>query len=84
MARTSSTGNGPGTVRVRFTDGPADGTLRDLPSGPDGIPPARWILTGGGPLGAGPEHLYERGPRPEAGAPWPMRWVRTDPVGMTE
>ncbi|GEM_PF-5905090 len=84
MGRTSGAQDGAGTVRVRFTGGCADGTLRDLPAGPDGLPPARWILTGGGPADAGAGHLYERGPRPGPDDPWPMHWVRTDPVGMTE
>ena len=43
-----------------------------------------FVLTGGGPADAGAGHLYERGPRPGPDDPWPMHWVRTDPVGMTE
>ncbi|MEE6263032.1 hypothetical protein [Plantactinospora sonchi] len=71
-------------VTVRFTDGPADGTLLDLPAGPDGLPPARWVLADDRPSGPGAEHLYARGPRPDQDGRWTLRWVRTDPVGMTE
>lgn len=75
-----------GTVRVRFTGGPADGTVADLPAGPDGAPPVRWTLTlSDHPHRTGPtDHLYQRQPGPAVDGGWTMRWVRADPVGMTE
>ena len=74
------------TITVRLLGGPADGTTRQLPAGPDGEPPARWILTSRDP-GAVPaelDHLYQREPEPGPNGTWTMHWVRSDPVGMTE
>ncbi|MFC7546196.1 hypothetical protein [Plantactinospora sp. GCM10030261] len=66
------------TVSVQFTGGPAGGP-RDLPADPDGRPPARWVVRGHDVPG---DHLYER-VGPDAGG-WTMRFVRTDPMGMTQ
>ena len=81
------------TVTVRFTGGPAAGLLRDLPVEPDGRPPARWIMTHPEPAGpdtaatapadAGRDHLYERA-RLDGHGVWTMRFVRSDPLGVTE
>ncbi len=68
------------TVSTLFTDGPAGSTRRDLPADLDGVPPARWVLTGHEVPG---DHLYER-VGPDADGGWTMRYVRTDPTGMTE
>ncbi|MER5338175.1 hypothetical protein [Micromonospora sp. NPDC002717] len=76
-----------GEVTVRFVGGPAHDLVRALPAGPDGSPPARWVLrhpdgaeaAGGG----GPDHLYER-EHAAGGGTWTMRFVHTYPVGMTE
>ncbi|PZF98098.1 hypothetical protein [Micromonospora deserti] len=73
-------------VTVRFVGGPAHDLVRALPAGPDGHPPARWVLRHpeGGPTVAGaPDHLYERG-RPDGTGTWTMRFVHSYPVGMTE
>ncbi|MFU8852486.1 hypothetical protein ACNAW0_16085 [Micromonospora sp. SL1-18] len=72
-------------MRVRFVGGPADDLVRDLPADPDGAPPQRWILrhpdrpTAGGEA----DHLYERDRRDGWGT-WTMRYVRTEPFGVTE
>ncbi|GAB3937549.1 hypothetical protein [Micromonospora vulcania] len=73
-------------VTVRFVGGPANGLVRQLPAGPDGAPPQRWIMRhpdGTGPVQAGPDHLYERDQPDDAGG-WSMRFVRTDPFGVSE
>ncbi|MDG4801230.1 hypothetical protein [Micromonospora sp. WMMD980] len=72
------------SVRVRFVGGPADGVVRDLPAGPDGAPPARWILRHPDqPVDDVADHLYERGVRAGSDG-WIMSFVRTDPFGATE
>jgi hypothetical protein len=69
---------------VHFTGGPAHGAIRELPAEPDGRPPVRWILSQRDtPSGPELNHLYERGDRDESGK-WTMRFVRSDPIGMTE
>ncbi|WP_433393370.1 hypothetical protein [Micromonospora sp. KLBMP9576] len=74
-------------VTVRFVGGPAHDLVRELPAGPDGAPPARWILRHPDavqtPAAGGPDHLYQREP-PVGGGTWTMRFVHTYPVGMTE
>ncbi|WP_229402033.1 hypothetical protein [Micromonospora okii] len=74
-------------VTVRFVDGPAGGLVRGVPAGPDGAPPPRWVLRhpegAAGPVGAGADHLYRRDRRDDTGT-WTMRFVRTDPFGVTE
>ncbi|WBB68933.1 hypothetical protein [Micromonospora sp. WMMD812] len=73
-------------VTVRFVGGPAHDLVRELPAGPDGAPPPRWVMRhpqGTGPVGGGPDHLYER-ERPDGTGTWTMRFVRTDPLGVTE
>jgi hypothetical protein len=74
-------------VRVRFVDGPADGLVREVPAGPDGAPPERWILRHPDgepdPAGGGPDHLYARD-RPDGTGGWAMRFVRTEPFGASE
>ena len=75
-----------GSVTVHFAGGPAHGATRALPAGPDGRPPARWIISHPGTRSEpGPEadHLYERVYHDETGN-WIMRFVRSDPIGMTE
>ncbi|MEV4755847.1 hypothetical protein AB0J86_12145 [Micromonospora sp. NPDC049559] len=72
-------------VGVHFVGGPADGTVRDLPAGPDGAPPPRWVVAErDAGTGAERDHLYRRDAVPDDGGGWTMRWVRTDAVGMTE
>ncbi|GGM40037.1 hypothetical protein GCM10011608_26040 [Micromonospora sonchi] len=70
-------------VTVRFIGGPAHDTVRALPAGPDGTPPRLWVLrrSEAAPAPAA-DHLYAR-QRPEDSV-WTMRFVRTDPVGVTE
>ncbi|WP_200215153.1 hypothetical protein [Micromonospora coerulea] len=74
-------------VRVRFVGGPAHDLVRELPAGPDGAPPQRWIMRHPDhpavPVAGGPDHLYERERRDGYGT-WTMRFVRTDPLGATE
>ncbi|MFC3502305.1 hypothetical protein ACFOOK_15215 [Micromonospora krabiensis] len=73
-------------VTVRFVGGPAHDLVRDLPAEPDGGPPARWVMRhprGEGPVQGGPDHLYER-EGPDGGGAWTMRFVRTDPLGVSE
>lgn len=69
------------TVTVRFVDGPAGGSEHELPADPAGTPPARWVLSEH--QSAPGDHLYENAGRDGRGT-WTMRFVRTDPVGMTE
>ncbi|MEV0002832.1 hypothetical protein AB0H28_11150 [Micromonospora sp. NPDC050980] len=71
-------------ARVRFVGGPADGLVRELPAGPDGAPPARWIMRRPDqPADSVADHLYELGG--QAGTDgWTMRFVRTEPFGATE
>ncbi|MER7894102.1 hypothetical protein AB0C04_25385 [Micromonospora sp. NPDC048909] len=75
------------SVTVRFVGGPAHDLVRELPAGPDGAPPPRWIMRhprgGGGPVEGGPDHLYERETSDGSGT-WTMRFVRTDPLGVSE
>ncbi|MEU5553170.1 MULTISPECIES: hypothetical protein [unclassified Micromonospora] len=71
-------------VTVRFVGGPADDLVRALPAGPDGAPPRLWVLRR--PESApdpAADHLYAR-QRPDGTGDWTMRFVRTDPVGVTE
>ncbi|MFI7024526.1 hypothetical protein [Micromonospora sp. NPDC049900] len=71
-------------VTVRFVGGPADDLVRALPAGPDGAPPRLWVLRR--PESApdpAADHLYAR-QRPDGTGGWTMRFVRTDPVGVTE
>ncbi|RIV41337.1 hypothetical protein [Micromonospora radicis] len=70
-------------VTVRFVGGPAHDLIRTLPAGPDGAPPRLWVLRrpAAAPTPAA-DHLYAR-QRPD-GTVWTMRFVRTDPVGVTE
>ncbi|MFC0505914.1 hypothetical protein [Micromonospora costi] len=73
-------------VSVRFVGGPAHDLVRALPADVDGAPPARWIMRhpgGEGATGSGPDHLYER-VGPDGTGTWTMRYVRTDPLGVTE
>ncbi|WP_036375624.1 hypothetical protein [Micromonospora sp. ATCC 39149] len=74
-------------VTVRFVGGPADNLVRRVPAGPDGAPPQVWVLRhpdqAAAPAGAGADHRYRRGRRDDTGT-WTMRFVRTDPLGMTE
>ncbi|QOC92449.1 hypothetical protein [Micromonospora craniellae] len=71
-------------VTVRFVGGPADDLVRALPAGPDGAPPRLWVLrrSVSAPEPAA-DHLYAR-QRPDGTGAWTMRFVRTDPVGVTE
>ncbi|GAB3142872.1 hypothetical protein GCM10027290_18250 [Micromonospora sonneratiae] len=74
-------------VTVRFLGGPADGAVRDLPTEPDGRPPAHWVLSqhdDADAAGINADHLYERAPDTEQDDTWTMRYVRTDPLGMSE
>ncbi|WP_422771899.1 hypothetical protein ACN28C_01930 [Plantactinospora sp. WMMC1484] len=78
-------------VSVRFAGGPADGATRQLPAGPGGGPPRRWVLNSrdghAGQPGPGrpcADHLYELRPGQDADGCWTMAFVRSDPVGMTE
>ncbi|MFI7079169.1 MULTISPECIES: hypothetical protein [unclassified Micromonospora] len=71
-------------VTVRFVGGPADDLVRALPAGPDGAPPRLWVLRR--PESApdpAADHLYAR-QRPDGTGDWTMRFVRTDPVGVSE
>ncbi|MFV2103237.1 hypothetical protein [Micromonospora sp. LOL_024] len=71
-------------VSVRFVGGPAHDLVRSLPAGPDGAPPRLWVLRR--PQAAPTpvaDHLYAR-QRPDGAGAWSMRFVRTDPVGVTE
>ena len=74
-------------VTVRFVGGPAHDLVRALPAGPDGDPPARWVLRhpdgDPAPGGGGPDHLYSRGRRDGTGV-WTMSFVHTYPVGAGE
>ncbi|MGC4806268.1 hypothetical protein [Micromonospora sp. DT233] len=74
-------------VVVRFVGGPADDQVRDVPAGPDGAPPQRWVLRHPGgsaqPVGAAADHLYARD-RPDDTGTWTMRFIRTYPLGMTQ
>ncbi|MCX4472844.1 hypothetical protein C5N14_09740 [Micromonospora sp. MW-13] len=71
-------------VTVRFVGGPAHDLVRQVPAGADGAPPQRWVLRhpGGSPAPAA-DHLYRRD-RPDDTGTWTMRFVRTDPLGMTQ
>ena len=71
-------------VTVRFVGGPANDLVRALPAGPDGTPPRLWVLRRpeAAPTPAA-DHLYARH-RPDGAGEWTMRFVRTDPVGVTE
>ncbi|MBQ1024563.1 hypothetical protein [Micromonospora sp. C95] len=71
-------------VTVRFVGGPAHDLVRSLPAGPDGTPPRLWVLRRPqeAPTPAA-DHLYVR-ERPDSSGTWSMRFVRTDPVGVTE
>ncbi|MGC5052247.1 hypothetical protein ACLQ2S_12425 [Micromonospora sp. DT48] len=71
-------------VTVRFVGGPAHDLVRSLPAGPDGTPPRLWVLRRPqeAPTSAA-DHLYVR-QRPDGSGTWSMRFVRTDPVGVTE
>ncbi|MGW4462060.1 hypothetical protein [Micromonospora sp. NPDC004704] len=71
-------------VDMRFVGGPADGEIHQLPVDPDGVPPARWVLSHRGEGDRLPEidHLYQRQPVGNGG--WEMSFVRSDPMGMTE
>ena len=72
------------SVRVRFVGGPADELTRDLPAGPDGGPPPRWVLRHPEEPAEGvAAHLYERDEHAAAGG-WTMRYVHTFPFGATE
>ena len=72
------------SVRVRFVGGPADELTRDLPAGPDGAPPPRWVLRHPEEPAEGvADHLYERDEHAAAGG-WTMRYVHTFPFGATE
>ncbi|MBP1783103.1 MULTISPECIES: hypothetical protein [Micromonospora] len=72
------------SVRVRFVGGPADELTRDLPAGPDGGPPPRWVLRHPEEPAEGvADHLYERDEHAAAGG-WTMRYVHTFPFGATE
>ncbi|MFG1954479.1 hypothetical protein [Micromonospora sp. NPDC048830] len=74
-------------VTVRFVGGPAHDLVREVPAGPDGAPPSRWVLRhpdgSAAPAGTQADHLYERDRRDATGV-WTMRFVRTDALGMTE
>ncbi|SCL35636.1 hypothetical protein GA0070616_5279 [Micromonospora nigra] len=71
-------------VTVRFVGGPAHDLVRAVPAGADGAPPDRWVLRHPeGPAAPEADHLYERD-RPVGEGSWTMRYVRTDPHGMTE
>ncbi|MGC4896820.1 hypothetical protein [Micromonospora sp. DT31] len=71
-------------VRVRFVGGPADELDRDLPAGPDGGPPTRWVLRHpDSPADGVADHLYQRDDRAGPGG-WTMRYVHTVPFGVTE
>ncbi|MBX7266674.1 hypothetical protein KIF24_11915 [Micromonospora sp. Llam7] len=71
-------------VTVRFVGGPAHDLVRSLPAGPDGTPPRLWVLRRQqAPPTPAADHLYARQRADEAGV-WSMRFVRTDPVGVTE
>lgn len=74
-------------VTVRFVGGPADGASRPLPADSSGRPPSRWILTAPtrfeGAEHVTADHLYERDDHSDPDG-WLMRFVRSDPVGMTE
>ncbi|MEU4681444.1 hypothetical protein [Micromonospora sp. NPDC023737] len=75
-----------GEVNVRFIGGPAHDLVRALPVGSDGGPPTRWIMRhprGDEPVGGVAEHLYER-EQPDGTGAWTMRYVRTDPLGVSE
>jgi hypothetical protein len=71
-------------VTVRFVGGPAHDLVRSLPAGPDGAPPRLWVLRRpqAAPTPAA-DHLYVR-QRPDGSGTWSMRFVRSDPVGVTE
>ena len=68
------------TVGVRFEGGPADGELVDLPADGAGRPPTNWVWSRRGDWQA---HLYENSGTDAQGG-WTMRFVRSDPVGITE
>ncbi|WP_320066228.1 hypothetical protein [Micromonospora sp. RTGN7] len=74
-------------VTVRFVGGPAHDLMREVPAGPDGAPPQRWVLRHPNgsptPVGGVADHLYQRD-RPDDTGMWTMRFVRTDPFGMTQ
>jgi len=72
-------------VRVRFVGGPAHDLVRELPAGPDGAPPPRWLMRHPGRAATPDEadHLYERDRR-DGGGTWTMRYLRTEPFGATE
>ena len=75
------------TVTVRFSGGPADGTIGELPAGPDGGPPDRWIVSRyaepAGPV-AMVDHLYQRDGLADETGVWTMRYLRSDRVGISE
>lgn len=70
-------------VTVHLIGGPADGAIREVPSGPDGLPPKRWTLTQTNEASdeGDVEHVYERDGLQDT--VWIMRWVESKPVGMS-
>lgn len=75
------------TVTVRFSGGPLDGVARDLPAEPGGGPPKRWVVSQRDETvepATGIDHLYELAGEPDIDGAWTMRYVRSDPLGMTE
>ncbi|MGI5215100.1 hypothetical protein [Plantactinospora sp. CA-290183] len=71
-----------GTVTVMLRGGPADGAVRELSAGPDGGPPAVWVLEQRNSVpGMTPDqdHRYEAEPEPAADGTWTMTYVRSTP-----
>lgn len=67
-------------VTVHLIGGPADGAVRDVLSGPDGLPPKLWWLAEANEASddLDVKHVYERDG--VEGGVWVMRWVGTGPV----